>query len=166
LFPPGLAIRRNPTSPTAFTGATRYRPMAIDLFSRSPDHVLVFRQARDPFICMLAFGSDPHTDTLLLPSSLIRWRRGFEDAILDSPTTLSTTRRRSGQSHFLGTTGYFLAGVTEHHLSLAGQMAGAWQRLRLSLLGWSWRHHRSCIRLYPVSEETGSCQTIGTEERS
>jgi hypothetical protein len=80
--------------------------MTIGHIGSISDHVQTLRPARNPLICMLAFGGDPCTNTLLLPSSFVRWREVPRSHPRIRQPTLSTIRRRGVKIIFSGRASY------------------------------------------------------------
>jgi len=142
--------------PTAFAGDTRYSPMTTGGISADlrttcssetnprPIHLHASTWTRSSYL---------HTTLAVRPSP---GGERFRDADLEfAIRSFVPTGDRSPHNRLSwNETATTLAGLPNYHLAFEGQMGGAWRRLRLSLLGRSLRHHRSCIRRYPTPKST------------
>lgn len=164
MFEPGLTIRPNPTPPTTFAGATRYLLMTIDRVRSISDRVHILRCTRAPFICMPAFGGDPHTTILLLPSFFIRWQEVPRSHPRIHQPAFSTSRHRSVKP-FSQDERLLPHRTYEVPPTLSGQMGSAWRHLRLSLLGRSYRHHRYAFGCYRPRRDRSARTTSLTSGR-
>lgn len=114
----------------------------------------ILRRTRDPSICLPAFGCDPHTNTLLLPSFFIRWREVPRKPSLNSPSRLFYDPTPKRQRRFLRTRGYFLAGLTKYHLPFGPD--GRCMATPAAELAWMVPSTSSIMHsAVTVSEETG-----------
>jgi len=146
--------------PTVFHGATATRLMAIgsiDADLRTMYPITLFRgqschrsgPVHNPFICMRAFGCEPHTahTTLAVPCRPLA--KGFEKpSRIRLPALFANLREPIsflGRGRLLPLPG--LQSTTRPYLR--APMGGAYQRLRLSLLGWSYDIAEPCIRVPP-----------------